>query len=432
MNRTSQPDGASSATPSDDCPVVARRVLTVLLDFPLPATTGLHLRMMGNLDALAALGVESHVLWFSTADRPLGRVREADLDARCDGQTHAGARVEQHHMRVMRRLVSKLGFLATGLVRRPRSVFPYSMRYDAADAADKVAAEVVRIGANTVVLPSQGMHWMRALPASVDVIVDAADVMTDVAAQLARTHTGSVARGLGLWANQLACRAQERAHIGLAHEVWATTEAEAERFRELSPGARVVVVPNTVPGHHDNTAERATGAFGMIATWSYRPNEDAARRLVEGISSRVVANCDARLVLAGAGLPADLVARCREHPEFEYLGAVDDVADFYDKVDVVAIPLVVRGGVPLKLAEALARRRAVVVSPELVDGLDLTDRVDVVIARDDAMFSSKIIELLGDPEQLSRLGRAGIDAHRRCFSAERIERSLRDASLLCR
>ncbi len=73
-----------------------------------------------------------------------------------------------------------------------------------------------------------------------------------------------------------------------------------------------------------------------------------------------------------------------------------------------------------------------VVSPELVDGLDLTDRVDVVVARDDAMFSSKIIELLGDPEQLSRLGRAGIDAHRRCFSAERIERSLRDASLLCR
>ncbi|MCP4960991.1 MAG: glycosyltransferase [Actinomycetia bacterium] len=432
MNQPSRSGGECPTAPVKGSSGTARRVLTVLLDFPLPATTGLHLRMMGNLDALAALGVESHVLWFSTADRPEGRVREADLDARCDGQAHAGARVEQHHLGMIRRLVSKLGFLATGVLRRPRSVFPYSMRYDAAGAAGKIVAEVGRIDADTVVLPSQGMHWMRALPDSVNVIIDAADVLTDVTERLARTHTGSIGQGLGLWANHLACRTQERVHIGRAHEVWATTEAEAERFRQLSPGARVVVVPNTVPGFTDKTVQRATGAFGMIATWSYRPNEDAARRLLDGIAARVVVNSDVRLVLAGAGLPADLVKRCQDHPAVDYLGAVDDVSDFYDKVDVVAIPLALRGGVPLKLAEALARRRAVVVSPELVDGLDLTDGVDVIVARDDTMFSARVVELLDDSDRRSWLADNGVDAHRRCFSVDRVERSLRDASFLCR
>ena len=41
-------------------------VLTVLPDHPIPATTGLHLRMVANLEMVRRYAAESHVLWEMT------------------------------------------------------------------------------------------------------------------------------------------------------------------------------------------------------------------------------------------------------------------------------------------------------------------------------------------------------------------------------
>lgn len=419
-------------------PNEGRRVLTVLPDFPLPATTGLHLRMMGNLDAVGRASERSSVLWFSTADRLHDVVDTEALRRHCDEAMHAGARVEQHDMARWRLALSKIRFVVTGVTGRRASTYPYAMRYDAAGASGAIAAAIDATASNVVVLPSQGMHWIDACPDDVDVIIDAADVLTDVTRSLAATHAGSFIGRIGLWANHLAHRAQERAYLPRAVEVWATTAREAERFGEIAPSAHTVVVPNTVPTPAAAAIELGSTAtnvvtIGMIATWSYRPNLDALVRLIDRIMPRLLASdVPIALVIAGRDLPAEIERRMAQEPRFTSLGPVNDIADFYSAVDIAALPIDVRGGVPLKLAEAMAMATPVVATPQLVEGLQLVDGEQLIVANDDTAFAAAILELADDPHRRAALAAAAQVAQAELFSAAAIDEALAKGSVLCR
>src|SRR5438046_2768920 len=71
------------------------RVLTVLLDVPVPPETGLHLRQLVILRLVRDLGCDSEALVFTTADRPQV---SAEMLERCDNARHAGPRVEYRQM----------------------------------------------------------------------------------------------------------------------------------------------------------------------------------------------------------------------------------------------------------------------------------------------------------------------------------------------
>src|SRR5271156_2969854 len=68
------------------------RVLTVLPDFPFPATTGLHLRMVSNLELVHRLGCYSALLYFSTEERDPPPVESTPLLQICDEARHGGRR----------------------------------------------------------------------------------------------------------------------------------------------------------------------------------------------------------------------------------------------------------------------------------------------------------------------------------------------------
>ena len=409
-----------------------RIVLTVLLDYPLPATTGLNMRTIANLDAVARVSDRTEVLWFSTEDRRVDDVDVAMLLEHCDAAHHGGARVEQHQLSRRYRALAKIGFALSGLAGRRARTYPYAMRYDAAAVEDVIVAQVEATGADTVILPSQGMHWMRALPDSVSVIIDAADVLTDVTIRLARTSTGPRTRRLGLWANHIACRSQERRYLAQADEVWATTETEADRFRELVPTCRTVVVPNAVQAAPAPERVGEPPAFGMLATWSYRPNTDALNRLLDEILPRIVAvDPDITMVIAGAGLTAEQWRRCDHHEQIDVLGTIDNVADFYSRVDVVALPITVRGGMPLKLAEAMARGRAIVASPELIAGVSVTDGHDLIVADTDDAFAEAIDCLLHDDLTRRSMVAAAHGVQQRLYSLDALDTAIERRSLLC-
>ncbi|MGB8848631.1 MAG: hypothetical protein WCC76_02870, partial [Candidatus Acidiferrales bacterium] len=94
MNSNQQQDsegsrsGDSSAARGD----TRTRVLTVLPDFPFPATTGLHLRMVSNLELVRRLGCYSALLYFSTEDREPAPVESTPLAQICDEVRHGGRR----------------------------------------------------------------------------------------------------------------------------------------------------------------------------------------------------------------------------------------------------------------------------------------------------------------------------------------------------
>jgi len=408
------------------------RVLTVLPDFPFPATTGLHLRHLSNLDLVHRLGCYSALLYFTTEEREPLPVESTPAASICDEVCHGGRRFPHSSFSTASLISHKLDFLVRGALGVPGKCYPFSMSYDRIGAEQIVLAEARRAGAKFVILSSLFMHYSSALRAlGCKVILDAADVLTNLSASFMASLNGRGGR-LSLYANHVSCRSQERIFLKQCAEVWATSEAEAQQFRSIAPCIRVLVVPNCLDEKQVRPSEAPMQpTIGFIGTYTYAPNLDAARFLAEQVFPRVLREQpDATLRLAGAGMPHAGAARLSKLARVEVLGRVDDSGRFMDNCAVLALPVLLRGGVPLKLIEAMARGKAIVASPQLVAGMDLGDGRELLVRDDTQRFADAIVDLLRNASLRERLGAAARAAFVREFSLSSVEAKLRRESVL--
>ncbi|MFA5890650.1 MAG: glycosyltransferase family 4 protein [Actinomycetota bacterium] len=389
------------------------RVLTVLLDVPVPPVTGLHLRQVANLRLIRALGCESHAFVFSTADRS----DIQSLASLCDGVVDAGPRHEYENIPVTQRIALRAGMALGALCGRPSAVYPFSIPYDLAGARAKLVEAVGETRIDVVVLPTSLLHLAPAIAQQgVSVIGDAVDVLSQLTRKLLSYGRGSPARIPGLLVNHAASRTQERLFLPACDEIWATTSTEALEFRRLLPSARVFVTGNTIDEHEvEPLNTRVVGPVGFIGTYSSRPNLDAATYLVDRVFPPLrAARPQTRLALAGAGLPTDLAKRFRSIPGVEVLGPVPDSAAFLRSCSVLAFPIHVRGGLPLKLVEGFACGRPVVGTSRLIDGLPVRPGEDLLVADEPEAFADHVRRILEDHHLAVRLGHNG----RRVFETE--------------
>ena len=138
---------------------------------------------------------------------------------------------------------------------------------------------------------------------------------------------------------------------------------------------------------------------------------------------------EARLVLAGANLPSEYAEKLARMAYVDLLGPVADSADLYNRCRVIALPVFVRGGVPLKIVEALAREKAVVALPNSVEGLPVGDGYDLLV-REESAFAAAISSLLSDGELCRRLGQNGRNTFLASWSLTHAEEQLRQLSVL--
>jgi glycosyltransferase involved in cell wall biosynthesis len=410
----------------------APRVLTVLPDFPFPATTGLHLRMVSNLELVHRLGCFSALLYFSTEGREPLPVESTPLSQICDEVHHGGRRFPHASFSTVSLIGNKADFLVRGALGIPGSRYPFSLSYDRIGAAKIILAEAQKVGADFVLLPSMLMHYTTRLRAKgFNVIIDAADVLTNLTASFLKNLNGRGGR-LGLYANFLASRTQERHFLKQCSELWATSAAEAQEFRRIAPGVRVLVVPNSLDENAILPAPvGAATIVGFIGTYSYSPNLQAVLFLAEQVFPRVLELCpNAILRLAGAHMPVDSAKKLRALKNVEVLGQVADSGHFMDECAVLALPISIRGGVPLKVIEAMARGKAIVASPELVDGIAIAEGKDMLVRSAPADFASAIASLLANAALREDLGFNARRIFVRDFSLAGAESVLRRDSVL--
>jgi glycosyltransferase involved in cell wall biosynthesis len=411
----------------------AARVLTVLPDFPFPATTGLHLRMVSNLELVHRLGCYSALLYFSTEGREPVPVESTPLLKICNEVSHGGRRFPHDDFSTAALIGHKIDFLARGALGIPGRRYPFSTSYDRIGAAEIILAEAQRIKADFIVLPSFMVHYAAQLRISgFRVIADAIDVLTELTARFLSTYGKNAMSRLGLYANYLASRTQERIFLTQCSEIWATSPPEAEALGRIAPEVNIVVVANSLdecvfkPG-----LEMFSENVGFIGTYSSFPNLEAARFLAEQVFPIVLqASPNARLKLAGANLPAADEGNLRSLGHVDLLGAVADSNELYSLCRVIALPVFVRGGVPLKIVEAFAREKAVVACPELVEGLAVQDGYDLLVRESPEDFAKAISLLLSDEPFCLRLGKNGRETFMRNWSRSHAEGLLRESSVV--
>jgi hypothetical protein len=409
------------------------RVLTVLPDFPFPAVTGLHLRMVSNLELVKRLGCYSALLYFSTEEHAVMADTSTPLAGICDEVSHGGRRFAYADRSAASRVADKLDFLVRGMAGLASETYPFSIPYDRMGAREIILVEAERVQADFVVLPSFMVHYARTLTQrGFRVIADAIDVLTELTGRLLSSSAQGPAGKFGLYANYLACRAQERIFLPECSEIWATSSPEAATLSAIAPGVNLVVVANSLDERvFDAEPFMADANVGFIGTYSSLPNLDAAVFLAERVFPMVIKDYPgARLKLAGANLPIADEARFRPMEYVDLLGAVADSHELYRQCRVIALPVFVRGGVPLKIVEAFARGKAVVVCPELVDGLPVRDGYDVLVRGDAGEFAKAIVSLLRDDALCRRLGQNARETFLQNWSRSHAEAEMRRSSVL--
>lgn len=184
------------------------------------------------------------------------------------------------------------------------------------------------------------------------------------------------------------------------------TQRDETALRQLGSHAPIVRIPLGVPIPPAVLDPRGHGkpTVLFVGSFSHPPNAEAAERLVRNIFPAVRAQVsDARLWIVGADPPAAL--GLASAGGVEVTGRVPDVTPYLDAAAVFAAPLRLGGGMRVKVLEALAAGKAVVASPRAVEGLDVVNGDQVLLAESDQEFAAAIIGLFREPTRRVELAR---------------------------
>jgi len=228
------------------------------------------------------------------------------------------------------------------------------------------------------------------------------------------------ARLLAAWEADLA----RRAHVSLF-----VTEEEAALFRDrfdptTRAAANVRCLGNGIDCIAFSPAEarpepRVTARPGphllFTGQMDYPPNVAAvvrfASRIMPAIRDRFP---QAEFHIVGRR-PSSAVAALDGQSGTRIWGCVEDMRPWLAAADLVVAPLEIARGVQNKVLEALAMARPVLASVEAATGIAARRGNEIAIADGDEKFIAQAIELLSNPDERERMGRAA-----RRFAVERL------------
>jgi len=105
-----------------------------------------------------------------------------------------------------------------------------------------------------------------------------------------------------------------------------------------------------------------------------------------------------KLLVIGSGSLPQKYYEIIDSAQIEFFGEVSDIKPFYNKAAVSIVPLLTGSGTRLKILEAMGIGVPVVSTSIGVEGIDVTDGFDMLIADNEKLFAEKVIELLESKE----------------------------------
>lgn len=105
---------------------------------------------------------------------------------------------------------------------------------------------------------------------------------------------------------------------------------------------------------------------------------------------------EVRLLVVGKGEPNAELSDLLKGTGIVNYGMVDRVDVFYRKASLAVVPLLSGSGTRLKLLEAMGQQVAVVSTTIGAEGIDYTDKENILIADDNRQFADAVLRLLAD------------------------------------
>ena len=214
-------------------------------------------------------------------------------------------------------------------------------------------------------------------------------------------------------------RTLEQSLPGRVHAVTLVSQPEADLYHSFCPQGGAVTLPNGVDLDYfqpDLLESRLQAAPPrpvepesciFVGALDYRPNVDGISWFCTHVWPQVVrVRPAAKLYLVGRR-PAPAVRQLAAMAGIELIGQVADVRPYVAKSAVVIAPLQMGRGIQNKVLEALAMGKAVIGSPESLEGIS-TDRSSCVLEADSpGEWLMGLSKLWDDDERRAALGAAG-------------------------
>jgi glycosyltransferase involved in cell wall biosynthesis len=193
----------------------------------------------------------------------------------------------------------------------------------------------------------------------------------------------------------------EREVLARFDRVYVCSAAERDALPDTPGRSEVRVLVNTLDPPAEVTEAPSRDPFTLlfVATLGYPANEDAALFLCQEVLPhlRRLAPRAFEIVLAGGGATA-AVGALTANPEVVLTGAVPSLTPWYERADVVVVPLRAGGGTRIKVLEAMRHGRPIVSTHEGVAGIGLRDGVHALLADAPDGFAAGCVRLMEDVE----------------------------------
>ena len=205
--------------------------------------------------------------------------------------------------------------------------------------------------------------------------------------------------------------------IDQSDETWMVSGVEQQLLQARWPHKSIQLVSNIVdiPGSKTPFALRRDWLF--IGGFEHRPNIDAVLFFVQKIYPLVSERLrDAKFYIIGDNAPPEIVALATDR--IIIAGLQRDVRPFFDSVRLSVAPLRFGAGVKGKINQSMAFGVPVVATSLAVEGTELQDREEILVADEPADFARALIELYESEELWKRLSENGIRKTRALYSAD--------------
>jgi glycosyltransferase involved in cell wall biosynthesis len=198
---------------------------------------------------------------------------------------------------------------------------------------------------------------------------------------------------------------------------------DRDRLLEFTEVQDTLVTPNGVDTDFFKPVGAPTIPKSMIfaggLTWY--PNVDAVLFILKKIWPLLTATeLDCKLTICGRGINSEIEKIASTFDNVEMTGFVNDIRPFIESANLYLCPITDGGGTKLKILDAMSMGKVVISDPIAAEGIDVTNNLNIIFARNEEEFVEKIIWLLKNREVCQKIGDSARQLMRDVYDYQKI------------
>jgi glycosyltransferase involved in cell wall biosynthesis len=179
----------------------------------------------------------------------------------------------------------------------------------------------------------------------------------------------------------------------------AITDKQFNFYKKIFKRKKLFLIPSSVDidyfkANYENFEEKSIVFTGIM---NYLPNIDAVMFFVNEVMPKLKEKTNVKFYIVGKN-PTKEVLMLHNNSDIIVTGGVKDIREYISKAEVVVVPLKMGSGLRNKVLHAMSCGKTVVATKEAVEGINVKDKENILIANTPQEFVEKILLVLNNKE----------------------------------